>query len=138
MARTIRQAGRAFILLLPLAALAVFLLLPPPGAEGAPFSNPYWVNLSPSPECTCADCPCDGPPEFVDDVSVRTGELVIDFALFSTPGLVEDNVFSVRHRSMNAGATQVGARMIDSWGATLNQVNQATGDIRQKRLRLDG
>ena len=137
MARQIRQVGRVLVVVLPLLALAVFLLLPPPPAQGAPFANPFWQNLSPSPECSCTDCPCDGPPEFVGDVSVRTGELVRDFALFSTPGLVDSNVFSVRHRSMNAGATQLGARMLPSWERTLNQISPTTIEIRHPSGVID-
>jgi RHS repeat-associated protein len=58
-------------------------------------------------------------PEGVD---VRTGELMWDHFLFRTPGLVADNIFAIRWRSMISGASQLGNRILPSWEITAQYV----------------
>ncbi|MFI5403787.1 MAG: hypothetical protein ACHQ1G_12690, partial [Planctomycetota bacterium] len=85
-------------------------------ARGAPYVNPFWANNSPSQEsaigmvaeramvCESGDAKAAGGRLYVD---VRTGELFYDLFLFDTPGVVEDNVFALRWRSMISGSTQM-------------------------------
>ena len=120
MAKQIRQVGRALLLILPLVVLAVIFVLPQRPSEAA-FHDPFWDNVSSSPECACANCGCEGAPEWFPEgaglsVNVRTREVVWDHALFHMPGLVADNVFSIRWRSTIDGESQMGHGMLPELG----------------------
>jgi len=125
-------------------------------AQAAPYVNPFWTNGSSSQEsaidmvadraivCESGNAKAAGSRLSVD---VRTGELFYDLFLFSTPGVVEDNVFALRWRSMISGSTQMGNGMIGSWETTANYVllnagapNGPSGhrvDIRRPSGRVD-
>jgi len=116
MARRIRQLGRALLYTLPLVVVGVLLVWPQPPSEAATYANPFWGNTSLSPECACANCPCEGPPEWSPEgVNLRTREFVWDHFLFRVPGMVEDHAFSIRWRSTIDGETDMGQRMLPSW-----------------------
>jgi hypothetical protein len=80
-------------------------------------------------------------------VDARTGELFFDKVLFTTPGLVGDNVNAIRWRSMIGGASQLGRQVLPSWETTANKVivdvgnpNGANGhyvEIRRPSGRID-
>ncbi len=132
--------GRAFALagLFVIAVLVVFVVQG--RALASPYATPFWGTTSASPESAlcqvstlsrvsegadygacksgsgCA-APCDGVV-----IDVRTGELMVDFTLFTTPGLVGDNMFSVRWRSMLSGASQFGRQALPSWETTAEYV----------------
>jgi len=136
-------------------------------AIAAPYVNPFWANNSPSQEsaicevasramaCESAKCGtgscgtgCAGCGRCCDvTVDVRTGELFWDKVLLTTPGVVEDNVFSIRWRSMIGGASQLGQGMLPSWETTAqyvllnpgtpNGVNGHRVDIRRPSGRVD-
>ena len=77
MAKRIRQLGRILVPALLLLALIIVIVPATRQAQGDPLlTSPYWVNQSPSPECSpCSSCGCEGPPEWMNYTSVRTGEL---------------------------------------------------------------
>jgi hypothetical protein len=114
-------------------------------AEAAPYVNPFWANNSPSPESAIkmvSDLAMS--PEGVD---VRTGEMMWDHFLFKTPGVLADNIFAIRWRSMISGSSQLGNQILPSWEMTaqyivINQQNpNAPGghrvDIRHPTGRID-
>jgi hypothetical protein len=86
-------------------------------AQAAPYVNPFWTNASPSQEsaidmvadraiiCESGDATAAGGRLSID---LRTGEVFYDLFLFDTPGVVEDNVFALRWRSMISGSSQLG------------------------------
>ena len=89
-------------------------------AHAAPYVNPWWTNLSTSPESSLPYIANLGmSPEGVD---VRTGELMWDHFLFRTPGMIRDNVFALRWRSMISGVTQMGRQMLPSFEITAQYV----------------
>jgi len=99
--------------------------------RAAPYSNPFWTNNSSSPESAIemvADLAMvrEAVPSTAAgsriSVDARTGELFYDLELMRMPGVVEDNVFAIRWRSMLSGSTQVGNGMIPSWETTAKYV----------------
>ena len=131
MSKYVKQYGRVFIYALPLIAVAALLLFLPSAAEGgSPYSDPFWTHTSSDPECgVCNGCGSPCAPEFSEEgVSVRTGELVLDLSLFTTPGMVSPNFFSLRYRSMNSGTSQLGNRIIPSWETTAKEIILNSGD----------
>ena len=142
MSRLIRSPkGRAALYLMFVASvvLGVFLYAE---ALAAPYVNPFWTNASPSQEsalcevaeramaCESAKCGtgscgsgCGGCGRCCDfTVDLRTGELFWDKKLFNLPGVVEDNVFAIRWRSMVNGSSQLGSGMLPSWETTAQYV----------------
>ncbi len=136
-------------------------------ALAAPYVNPFWTNNSPSQEsaicdvasramsCESAKCGtgscgggCGGCGKCCDvTVDLRTGELFWDKVLFTMPGVIEDNVFAIRWRSMISGASQLGSGMLPGWETTANYVLLNAGapngpnghrvDIRRPTGRVD-
>ncbi|HEX5030250.1 MAG TPA: RHS repeat-associated core domain-containing protein [Candidatus Eisenbacteria bacterium] len=125
-------------------------------AIAAPYVNPFWAQNSPSQESaicdvasramSCESAKCGGKCCDVT-VDVRTGELFWDKVLFTMPGVVQDNVFAIRWRSMIGGASQLGSGMLPSWETTAQYVvldqavpNGPNGhrvDIRRPTGRVD-
>jgi RHS repeat-associated protein len=127
----------------------------------APYSNPFWSNNSPSQESALCDVQklamtcesqrcsvhCCGEKCCDVTVDVRTGELFWDKTLFRTPGVLEDNAFSIRWRSMISGASQLGRQTLPSWETTVEYVvlneedpsgpNGHMGRVRRPSGRID-
>jgi len=146
--------GRALAIvgLFVAAVLAVFMVQR--AALAAPYANPFWVNNSGSPESALPSvanlaivtegkrCRSDSCGRV--RVDVRTGEFFWDHVLFRTPGLVQDNVFAIRWRSMIGGASQLGRQILPSWETyvllmpgTPNAPNGHRVDIRRPSGRVD-
>ncbi len=123
MAKQIRQVGRALVYVVPLVALALFFLLPAPRSEASTYTDPFWTNSSPSPECLCADCPCERPSEWSPEgVSLRTGDFVFDHTILDMPGRGGPLVLGFRWRAMVDGASQLGNGILPSWEITVEYV----------------
>lgn len=120
MAYQVRRFGFLVLALVPLAILAITLSPRIDTAESATYTSPLWSNISPSMECgLCDDCVCPAPSEWSPEgVSMRTGDLVWDHFLFSTPGKVGEFNFSLRWRAMVDGQSQLGNSVLPSWETT--------------------
>jgi len=142
MSKFIRSAkGRVTLYFVALSAFVLGFVLYRQ-ALAAPYTDPFWTNNSPSQEsaicdvasramaCESSKCGtgscgggCGGCGKCCDvTVDVRTGELFWDKVLFKMPGVVEDNVFAIRWRSMISGASQLGSGMLPSWETTAQYV----------------
>ena len=124
------RKGRLALLTMLVAGIAVSVALMRE-AHAAPYVNPFWANNSVSPESPVAMVAslalvregerCN-PSTGTILVDARTGELFFDHMLFKTPGLLEDNVFSLRWRSMISGSSQLGNGVVPSWEPTVQYV----------------
>jgi hypothetical protein len=136
------------------------------------YTNPFWTNSSSALEsplcdvagvamvCESTKCGAGGAGcggncgggchgEKCCDVTVdaRTGELFFDKVLFTTAGLLGQNGYAIRWRSMVGGASQLGRQVLPSWETTANKVivnsgnpNATNGhyvDIRRPSGRID-
>jgi hypothetical protein len=102
------------------------------------YSSPFWTNSSASVESAVPSvaelamvtessrCRSDSCGDI--RVDARTGELFWDFTLFTTPGLLGDNAYAIRWRSMISGASQLGRQILPNWETTANYVIVNVGD----------
>ncbi|MHC4163704.1 MAG: hypothetical protein ACYSUM_16375, partial [Planctomycetota bacterium] len=119
--------GRALALMGLLGGAVFLTFFLSRAALATPYANPFWFNNSPSQESALCDVQklamsCESQRCGVQccdvTVDVRTGELFWDKVLFRTPGVLEDNVFAIRWRSMISGSSQLGTQILPSWEMT--------------------
>jgi len=96
------------------------------GAHAAAYSDPFWSNNSSSPETAIPMIASLAMTE--EGVDARTGELFWHHHLFTTPGVLGENVFGLTWRSMVSGRTQFGRGWIPSWEITAEYVLINAGD----------
>jgi RHS repeat-associated protein len=138
MAQHVKRFGKWLLVLIPLAVFGL-LAFRPGTAKAATYSDPWWTHTSASPECVgCSGCGCSKPPEFLENVSVRTREVAIDLFLFATPSRLGQNRFSLRWRSMLSGLNETGRGMVGSWQHTMREVSLGGGDHEVEWRRPDG
>ena len=114
------RAGQLYAIVALILVGAALVSLFQERAHAAPYVNPFWANASPSQE-SAIDM-VSGLAMTPEGVDARTGELMWDHFLFRTPGVVQDNVFAIRWRSMNGGSTQLGNQNLPSWEMTAQYV----------------
>jgi hypothetical protein len=120
MPKIVRQMGRALWFVLPLLALALFVLLPPKRAMGGTYTTPYWTNTGSVLECACDASCCEKPPVFSPEGdSHLDGHLQQTFFLFDTPGRVSRHAFGLTWSARISGVTQMGRSVLPSWEHTL-------------------
>ena len=135
MSRHIRRFGPYVLVFAVLIGLTALLVPTPERAEATSFSDPWWTQDSPSPECVgCNSCGCPGPSEFFDvseydgasdvrlSVSNRTGYPMLDVMLGSSPTRLGSLAVGLKFRADLSGESQVGGGAILSLENTLQKV----------------